>query len=330
MVLHGCSFKMSSGSGGASVDPTRFTLFSKPAIKTPNIFTGETDWEEFSFQFKAYIEVLSPGVSDYLTQAETNVGPITGFHPTGSFTSEMLTQLSREIRLLLSQMLSGEALLLIRQQTISTNGFELWRLLNSRFQLPKRVRAMGHFNSIYAFTFNDPSFQKDLTAWETSVSDYQRHSGSLIPDDMKISLLTGKLPSHLQDHVTLNTADSSSYNDIKEVLVNYFKSKKAFMPPSYLNPESSNPSNGPAPMQIGQVTHKGSGKGDQSGKGGRGRGRGKGRGRGRFNKYWKPYSYHGSKGKGKRFKRQRKRKRIQFRLQLWLWFKRRFKGFRQV
>ena len=52
-------------------------------------------------------------------------------------------------------------------------------------------------------------------------------------------------------------------------------------------------------MQIGQVTHKGSGKGDQSGKGGRGRGRGKGRGRGRFNKYWKPYSYQGSKGKGK-------------------------------
>ena len=55
---------MSSGSGGANTDPTRFTLFSKPAIKTPNIFTGETDWEEFSFQFKAFIEVLSPGVSD--------------------------------------------------------------------------------------------------------------------------------------------------------------------------------------------------------------------------------------------------------------------------
>ena len=123
---------------------------------------------------------------------------------------------------------------------------------------------MGHFNSIYAFTFTDPSFQKDLTAWETLISDYQRHSGSIIPVDMKILLLTGKLPSHLQDHVTLNTVDSSSYNDIKEVLVNYFKSKKAFMPPSYLNPEAAQSSNGPAPMQVGQVTHKDSGKGDPS------------------------------------------------------------------
>ena len=89
---------MNIGSGGATTDPSRFTLFSKPAIKTPNVFTGET---AFSFQFKAYIEVLSPGVSEYLTHAESNPGPITGFHPTGSFTSEMLTQLSREIRLLL-------------------------------------------------------------------------------------------------------------------------------------------------------------------------------------------------------------------------------------
>jgi hypothetical protein len=176
----------------------------------------------------------------------------------------MLTQLSREIRLLLSQMLSGEALLLVRQQPLSVNGFELWRLLNKRFQLPKRVRAMGHFNSIYAFTSKDPSFEKDLTAWETLVSDYQRHSGSIIPDDMMISLLIGKLPSHLQDHVTLNTADTSTYLEIKTVLVNYFKSKKAFLPPSYLNPETPPPSsNGPTPMQIGAIT-KGSGKGDTS------------------------------------------------------------------
>jgi hypothetical protein len=56
---------------------------------------------------------------------------------------------------------------------------------------------------------------------------------------MMLSLLIGKLPPHLQDHVTLNTADTSTYPEIKQVLVNYFKSKKAFMPPSYLNPESS-------------------------------------------------------------------------------------------
>ena len=250
---------MSSGLGGSAPDPSRFTLFSKPAIKTPSIFTGDADWEEFSFQFKAYIEVLPPGVSEYLTHAETNTGPITGFVPSGSFTTEMLTQLSREIRLLLSQMLSGEALLLVRQQPLSANGFELWRLLNKRFQLPKRVRAMGHFNSIYAFTFKDPSFEKDLTAWETLVSDNQRHSGSIIPDDMMISLLIGQLPSDLQDHVTLNTADTSTYPEIKQVLVNYFKSKKAFMPPSYLNPENPPPSsNGPTSMQIGAIT-KGSG-----------------------------------------------------------------------
>ena len=123
---------MSSGLGGSAPDPSRFTLFSKPAIKTPSIFTDDADREEFLFQFKAYIEVLSPGVSEYLTQAESNPGPIAGFHPTGSFTSEMLTQLSREIRLLLSQMLSGEALLLVRQQPLGANGCELWRLLNKR------------------------------------------------------------------------------------------------------------------------------------------------------------------------------------------------------
>ena len=78
---------MSSGLGGSAPDPTRFTLFSKPAIKTPSIFTGDADWEEFSFQFKAYIEVLSPGVSEYLTQADSNAGPIAGFNPIGSFTS---------------------------------------------------------------------------------------------------------------------------------------------------------------------------------------------------------------------------------------------------
>ena len=58
---------MTSGLGGSAPDPSRFTLFSKPAIKTPSIFTGDADWEEFSFQFKAYIEVLSRGVSEYLT-----------------------------------------------------------------------------------------------------------------------------------------------------------------------------------------------------------------------------------------------------------------------
>ena len=127
---------------------------------------------------------------------------------------------------------------------------------------------------------------------------------------MKISFLTGKLPSHLQDHVTLNTNDASTYQEIKAALVNYFKSKKAFLPPSYLQPENaSSSSTGPAPMQIGQVQSdkghkgsrdfKGSGKGKNSYGHGRGRGKGRfGRGRGRFNRHYQPPSYQGSKGKG--------------------------------
>ena len=93
-----------SAKGGQSVqaDSNRFTLFSKPTLRTPNTFSGESDWEEFSFQFKAYVDVLAPGVSEYLSAAESQASPIDGFtSPSGPLSVSMLDQLSREIRLLL-------------------------------------------------------------------------------------------------------------------------------------------------------------------------------------------------------------------------------------
>ena len=116
--------------------------------------------------------------------------------------------------------------------------------------------------------------------------------------------MLNKTTGALQQHLRLNARSLTTYTQIRDVIVEYFRSRHILT--------SSSSNNGPAPMDIGALWRKGKGKGNPLWNKGKGKGKGKGlpgKGKGTGlhwdfqakaeNKAYKGKDFGKNKGKGK-------------------------------
>ena len=149
---------------------------------------------------------------------------------------------------------------------------------------------MSLLTRILEWKFNTQTFEQDFNAWETVKAKYEQQTGTPIPDSVLVATLMNKTSGALQQHLRLNAATINTYDQMRNTLVQYFRSRHIL----------TSSDSGLAPMDIGALKGKGYFKGMSKGKGkgfshwnftkGKG-GKSKGKGKGK--------NFKGMKGKGK-------------------------------
>ena len=130
----------------------------KLRLPLPETFSGNpADWEEWSWNFEAYISMFEVGAVTLMEQAEVrtaaqgdftdvdlNVTLDTGDPDLEATANRVL--FSRKLHYLISQLVKDSAKLVVRQNEDS-NGFETWRRLYKKFSLPGATRSHVTFDA---------------------------------------------------------------------------------------------------------------------------------------------------------------------------------------
>ena len=250
-------------------------------LPLPDKFDGKMEnWEDWSWQVKAYVSLFKVEALRVLEDAETARSPITDDIlerlevDTTELVDTELVKFSRQLHYLLTQITSGSARLVVRGNT-ELNGFESWRLLARRFSLPGTALDISLLTRVLEFKFRPDHFEQDYSEWETLKARYERQSGSALPDSILVATLLSKTTGALQQHLRLNVRSLDTYETVRNVITAYYQSR-------HVTGFRSLSDTGPTPMDIGamwQRKGKGRGKWSPLGKGLKGKGKGKGKGR---------------------------------------------------
>ena len=132
------------------------------------------------------------------------------------------------------------------------------------------------------------------------MQQFQAISGSTYPSELKSTTLIRCCPHKLKEHLRLSITETSTYQEIREKIMNYEKVSRSWNQETILKQlhgdASGQDTGGPAPMEVDHVKGDSKGKGKKGDKGkvkgkdgwwntswafGRGRGNGKGGGKGK-------------------------------------------------
>ena len=126
---------------------------------------------------------------------------------------------------------------------------------------------------------------------------YERQTGTELPDSVLVATLLNKTTGALQQHLRLNARSLTTYTQIRDVIVEYLRSRHIL-------------TSSPAPMDIGALWRKGKGKGNPLWNKGKGKSKdkglpGKGKGTGL---HWDfQAKAKGKAGKGKDFEKNKRK-----------------------
>ena len=254
----------------------------KLRLPLPETFSGNpADWEEWSWNFKAYISMFETGAVTLMDRAELRADAFLDEHlqvtlDTGDVDAEQTANrvlFSRKLHYLLSQLVKDSAKLIVRQNEDS-NGFETWRRLYQKFSLPGATRSTSLLTQLLDFKFNPATFEQDFNVWETIKTRYERQSDQPLPDGVLVATLLNKTTGALQQHLRLNARTLQTYAQVREVILEYHRSRLLMNPVAQTSANATFAGGASAPMDIGALAAalwKGKGKGKE--KKGKGQGR---------------------------------------------------------
>ena len=251
------------------VDPTLGLRFP-----FPQKCNGQEDqFEDFAYSLRSYLTMSNPLFYDVMKQIEDA-------HSTAPIVWTNLDRnnqrLSSQLQNALQALCKGPAAKIIRRDPLGLNGFESWRQLWERYRPITRARATNRMSTIIFWKFNQKDFENSFNEWENEINRYDSESDSRFPDEIKIGILIHQTTGHLQHYLQLHTDTSTPYQDLRAIILRYFKTGSVYnqMHQTYNRfggPSSSSGSQA-TPMEIDAVWRVLKGKG----KGLKGKGKGKG------------------------------------------------------
>ena len=147
------------------------------------------------------------------------------FGTEGAVDQELL-QMAHTLQWTLISICSGAASSFLRKE-VAGNGFESWRRLNKRYQMPTRSRAMGRLGAILKPSFNMNAFEDSLSTWEEEVTKYEKETSTVLAGDLKIAVLLNETKGRLQEHLRLHSGTIKTYGEIREAILNYHRAQEA-------------------------------------------------------------------------------------------------------
>ena len=183
-------------------------------------------------------------------------------------------------------------------------GLEVFRQLGDRFSIPVGTRSIGYLTKLLKPTFDTNNFEESFSNWEFELNRYERDNTTRLPDPVKFAIVMNETTGQLQQHLHLNAGATPTYAEVRNIIMEYYRTATAFNRLQQQQPSSSVSTNyqgGQAPVDIGALRNKGKNKGKYKGKSkwkGSHKGKGKSnKGKGYNNTSYTPYTT--GKGKGK-------------------------------
>ena len=190
----------------------------------PPTFTGEYGtFEEWKYKFQAYMGLMDNKLPQLLEKSESTTSTIreADFVAVAENTqANKLVQLSTDLRYILINICSGAAATICRQHQTS-NGFEIYRQLCSRFSIPLGTRSIGFLTKLFKPTFDMKNFEETYSQWEFELHKFERDNGQALPESVKIAVILNETKGPLQQHLQLLAGQSPNYNQVRTTIMEY-------------------------------------------------------------------------------------------------------------
>lgn len=97
------------------------------------------------------------------------------------------------------------------------------------------------FSQILKCSFLDNVFKDSVAEWEDDIFMHEKDAQSSLLDDVKIAIMMSETMGARQTHLRFNAMGLKSCSDVKQVVMNYFRSRQMFQ---------GSASSGTAPMDV--------------------------------------------------------------------------------
>ena len=274
-------------------------------LKCPDTFSGEDAmcFPQWKLQFTSWLGFGDTRFVSKMAEVEAESEP-----PHFEDYTVENKDLAVKLHAILTSYLRGRCSQLVRASLGTRDGFWLWRALNQQFMPHTRQRSLALATAIsnYPAFSGSKSVLENVLQLEHVIDEYESASGNTYPSGLKRSTLPRCCRKELRDHLQLNMRADTSYETVREAILNYDRVTSVWSSDKVLKQLEQNPldrpgepsasSNGVAPMEVDRVEDKGNHKG--GGKWHKGS-KGKGAGWGSAGAGWWQKG-KGAKGKGKR------------------------------
>ena len=126
----------------------------------------------------------------------------------------------------LTGLVEGPAYTIV-DQVEDSNGWEAWRLLQDRYGQTKIQNAIMRIVTIVGTKFHEKNFETTFAQWETEISKFEVAIGAALYPEVKIGLLIAGTTGKIHDHLCLTIKERMDYSEVRDTILNYFKSKKS-------------------------------------------------------------------------------------------------------
>ena len=214
-------------SGGATFD-TGAQVLKGPDLFSPGTLEEEVSlWSDWSFVFKNYLAFMDPGFLDEFKWAEQHIGVI----DQDEYNTRDLDSGKRAVKLysILSGYLRNRPLKTLRSVT-NNDGFEVWRKLTSELQPTSRSRSLAMAQALVSFPAmsKGASLYDYVLTYEKLVTEYEKLSGSIYDQNLKIGTLMKGIPNDLRRALMLELDDKTTYDQMRARLLAYERSSQTW------------------------------------------------------------------------------------------------------
>ena len=96
-----------------------------------------------------------------------------------------------------------------------SESLEAWRQLTEKYEPKMRTRFAGQLMSILSFSLQGDTAER-ITAWEREIATYERDSGKVLDDEIKIGTFLLRLPeSQLKTHLLMRVDTLKKWTDFR-------------------------------------------------------------------------------------------------------------------
>ena len=120
--------------------------------------------------------------------------------------------------------LGTEANNYVRRLQSSTNGFEALRLMRLRYSGGQMLQNYQLLRDVLNPKFTESQQHFQYRQWLESLSRYELEARQPLDDNLKIATLVNGLRGNLQQHLLLSVKPTSTWQNVREIVENYYSS----------------------------------------------------------------------------------------------------------
>ena len=244
-----------SGSGS---EVSRNLESASRILKNPDNFrSGDCTEAQFGLWKHQFSNWLTVGDDRFKTLLESAEGQVRE-SDMGDFSAEGKA-LSRKLH----------RLSITRAVRETENGFLVWQRLRAEYRPLSRQRgmALAQVLATYPAFPRDKSVMERILALEEVAHQYNQVTGEDYPKSLLMGTLTRRSPPQLRQHLQLTLQDTSTYRNVKETMLLYEKTTKAWSSESVLKEVGATRGSRQDEPSTRTLQRKGKGKGKSKTKG---------------------------------------------------------------